>query len=75
MPRISQDEYGRRLERLEFAVAEADLDVFLVSSFDSIDDLTGAGFEPLERPFFLAAYPHGVQGPSLLVPRLDAEYK
>jgi Xaa-Pro dipeptidase len=74
MIQISQADYRNRLERLECAVAEADLEVFLVSSFDSIYYLTGAGFEPLERPFFLAVYPRGVQGPTLLVPRLDAEH-
>jgi len=74
MLRISQEEYRRRLERLEIAVAEADLEVFLVTSFDSIYYLTGKGFEPLERPFFLAVYPRGVRAPTLLVPKLDAEH-
>jgi Xaa-Pro dipeptidase len=74
MLRISQETYRNRLERLESAVAEAELEVFLVSSFDSIYYLTGAGFEPLERPFFMAVYPPGVRGPILLVPRLDAEH-
>ena len=59
MIRISQADYRSRLERLESAVAEAELEIFLVSSFDSIYYLTGAGFEPLERPFFLAVYPRG----------------
>ncbi len=74
MLRISVGEYRDRLERLESAVDEVGLDVFLVSSFDSIYYLTGAGFEPLERPFFLAVFPRGVRGPALLVPRLDAEH-
>jgi Xaa-Pro dipeptidase len=74
MLRISQEEYRRRLERLEIAVAEADLEVFLVTSFDSIYYLTGKGFEPLERPFFLAVSPRGVRAPTLLVPKLDAEH-
>src|SRR6516225_9953822 len=74
MLRISQDEYRCRLERLEAAVAEADVEVFLVTSFDSIYYLTGKGFEPLERPFFLAVYPRGVRAPTLLVPKLDAEH-
>jgi Xaa-Pro aminopeptidase len=71
---ISAGEYRTRLERLESAVEKAGLHVFLVSSFDSIYYLTGAGFEPLERPFFLAVFPRGVRGPALLVPRLDAEH-
>jgi Xaa-Pro dipeptidase len=74
MLRISQDEYRRRLEQLEAAVAEADLEVFLVTSFDSIYYLTGKGFEPLERPFFLAVSPRGVRAATLLVPKLDAEH-
>ena len=74
MPRISHETYRDRLGRLESAVAEAELEVFLVSSFDSIYYLTGAGFEPLERPFFMAVYSRGVQRPILLVPRLDAEH-
>jgi Xaa-Pro dipeptidase len=74
MIQISQEDYRNRLNRLESAVAEAELEVFLVSSFDSIYYLTGAGFEPLERPFFLAVYPRGVRGPTLLVPKLDAEH-
>jgi Xaa-Pro dipeptidase len=74
MIQISHADYRSRVERLESAVAEAELDIFLVSSFDSIYYLTGAGFEPLERPFFLAVHPHGVQRPTLLVPRLDAEH-
>lgn len=74
MIRISREEYRDRLVRLEAAVGEADLEIFLATSFDSIYYLTGAGYEPLERPFFLAVYPRGVRGPTLLVPRLDAEH-
>jgi Xaa-Pro dipeptidase len=74
MLRISRDEYRGRLERLESAVAQADIEVFLVTSFDSIYYLTGAGFEPLERPFFLTVYPRGVRAPTLLVPKLDAAH-
>ena len=74
MIRISQADYRSRLERLESAVVDAELEVFLVSSFDSIYYLTGAAFEPLERPFFLAIYPRGIQRPKLLVPRLDADH-
>jgi Xaa-Pro aminopeptidase len=59
MPRITDDEYRTRLERLQIEVAKAQLDLFLVTSIDSIYYLTGAGFEPLERPFFLAVHPSG----------------
>jgi Xaa-Pro dipeptidase len=74
MLRITDDEYRTRLERLQIEVAKEELDLFLVTSSDSIYYLTGAGFEPLERPFFLAVYPRGVQAPTLLVPKLDAEH-
>ncbi len=48
------------------------LDLFIVSAFDSIYDLTGAGFEPLVRPFFLLVRSHGAI--SLIVPTLDHEH-
>jgi len=47
-------------------------DLFIVSAFDSIYYLTGAGFEPLERPFFLLVRPEG--SPVLLVPKLDQRH-
>ncbi len=53
---------------------EAELDLFLVTSLDSIYYLTGAVFEPLERPFFLLIGPGEGRGPALLVPRLDGEH-
>src|SRR5262249_10609289 len=74
MPRIAEGEYQDRLERLRSEVAKEGLDRFLVTSFDSIYYLTGAGFEPLERPFFLIVSPPGTDGPALLVPRLEAEH-
>jgi Xaa-Pro dipeptidase len=46
--------------------------LFIVSSFESIYYLTGAGFEPLERPFFLLVRPE--RAPTLLVPKLDQEH-
>jgi Xaa-Pro dipeptidase len=72
MLRIMPDEYRRRIELLQGAVRIAGLDLFVVSAFDSIYYLTGAGFEPLERPFFLLIRPDGV--PTLLVPKLDHEH-
>jgi Xaa-Pro dipeptidase len=48
--------------------------LFLVSSFESIYYLTGAGFEPLERPFFLLVFPDQAKSPVLLVPKLDTEH-
>ena len=72
MLRISSDEYQHRLEALQASVHEAGLDLFIVSAFDSIYYLTGAGFEPLERPFFLLIRPQ--HAPILLVPKLDHEH-
>ena len=66
MLRISPDEYRTRLEALQAGVQEAGLDLFIVSALDSLYYLTGAGFEPLERPFFLLVRPR--ETPLLLVP-------
>ena len=74
MAGISDVEYRRRLARLGDSVAGAGLDLFVVSSFDSIYYLTGAGFEPLERPFFLLVSPGNRRPPALLVPKLDEEH-
>ncbi len=72
MWRISPDEYRTRLEALQAGVQEAGLDLFIVSALDSLYYLTGAGFEPLERPFFVLVRPR--QTPLLLVPKLDHEH-
>jgi Xaa-Pro dipeptidase len=72
MLRIETDEYQSRVEALQAAIRQTGLDLFIVSAFDSIYYLTGAGFEPLERPFFLLVRPHGAI--SLIVPKLDHEH-
>ena len=72
MLRISRDEYQRRMESLQANVSEAGLDLFIVTALDSIYYLTGAGIEPLERPFFLLIRPR--YAPVLLVPRLECEH-
>ena len=72
MLRIEPDEYRSRVEVLQAAIMQAGLDVFIVSAFDSIYYLTGAGFEPLERPFFLLVRPRGAM--TLIVPKLDHEH-
>ncbi len=71
-PKISPEEHGQRLQALQLRVKEKDLDAFIVSSFESIFYLTGAGFEPLERPFFLVVKPE--DAPVLLVPKLDQQH-
>jgi Xaa-Pro dipeptidase len=72
MLRITSDEYRTRLERLKSGVRNAELDLFIVSAFDNIFYLTGAGYEPLERPFFLIVRPDGE--PSLLTPLMDRDH-
>ena len=72
MLRITPDEYRARLDRLKTSVRDAELDLFVVTAFDSIFYLTGAGYEPLERPFFLFTWPDSE--PSLLTPRLDRDH-
>ena len=57
MLRIEPEEYRCRVGALQTAMIQAGLDLFIVSAFDSIYYLTGAGFEPLERPFFLLVPP------------------
>lgn len=68
------DEYRRRLDDLRRLVRDAGLDVFVVSAFDSIYYLTGTGFEPLERPFFLLVPADPDRPPVLLCPRLDRDH-
>ena len=67
--KITKGEFRARLDSLQELIAEAGLDLFIISSFDSIYYLCGRGFEPLERPFFLLVKPEGA--PVLLVPKLD----
>ena len=72
MLRITPDEYRTRLDRLKASVRSAELDLFIVSAFDSIFYLTGAGYEPLERPFFLIIQPD--REPLLLTPLMDRNH-
>ena len=71
-PKIPPQEYGKRLLALQREIKKQDLEAFVVSSLESIYYLTGAGFEPLERPFFLVVRAHG--RPKLLVPKLDEQH-
>ena len=72
MQGITVDEYRYRLDALVSSLAQADLDLFIVSASDSIYYLTGVGFEPFERPFFLLVRPK--DSPMLLVPKLEQEH-
>jgi len=71
-PSITSGEYASRMQSLQGAMRQLDVDVFVVSAFDSIFYLTGAGFEPLERPFFLLVFRD--RPAKLLVPLLDCEH-
>src|SRR4051794_35227220 len=72
MLRISPEEYRRRLRALQADVGQSALDIFVVSALESVYYLSGAGFEPLERPFFLLVRPD--RAPTLLVPGLEREH-
>lgn len=72
MPHIPVTEYAQRMRAVQTNVREAGFDLYLVSSFDNLYYLTGAGFEPLERPFFLLI--PAVGEPTLLVPLLDQSH-
>lgn len=67
---ISKSEYSERLKRLQEIMS--DLEVFIVTSRESIYYLTGAGFEPLERPFFLLVPKSGAA--TLITPMLDRDH-
>jgi Xaa-Pro aminopeptidase len=69
---IPRQEYLERMTRLRQRVAEVGLDVFVVSSEDSIYYLTGVSYKPLERPFFILVRP-GVAS-VLLVPALEQDH-
>jgi len=66
---IGRSEYLERMTRLQRKIAERGLDLFLVSSEESIFYLTGIPYKPLERPFFILVRP--TQPPVLLVPALE----
>lgn len=69
---ISPAEHLQRLGVLQSKVADHNFEMFIVTSLESIFYLTGASFEPLERPFFLLIEPQ--RPPTLLVPKLDHEH-
>ena len=69
---FQKQEYLDRMESLQRAVREHELDAFLVTTQDSIYYLTGVTYVPLERPFFILVRPD--QDPALLVPALDREH-
>ena len=67
------DKYRQdRVKHLQKYVSEQGLDAMLVTSKDAIFYLSGASYDPVERPFIIIIRPEGV--PSLVVPRLEYEH-
>lgn len=65
-------EFQRRADALAAAVRAAGLDHYVVTTGENIFYLTGATFEPLERPFFLVVAADGSR--SMLVPLLERDH-
>ena len=67
------DKYRQeRVKRLQEYIGEHGLDAMLVTSKDAIFYLSGASYDPVERPFFVIIRSEGA--PSLVVPRLEYEH-
>lgn len=65
-------EFSRRHHALVKAIRSAELDHFVATTTDNIFYLTGATFEPMERPFFLII---GVDGSRrMLVPAMERDH-
>ena len=62
----------KRVERLQKYIGEQGLDAMLITSKDAVFYLSGASYDPVERPFIIILRPEGV--PSLEVPRLEYEH-
>ena len=62
----------KRIERLQKYIGEQGLDAMLITSKDAVFYLSGASYDPVERPFIIILRPEGV--PSLVVPRLEYEH-
>ena len=62
----------KRVERLQKYLGEQGLDAMLITSKDAVFYLSGASYDPVERPFIIILRPEGV--PSLVVPRLEYEH-
>ena len=62
----------KRVERLQKYIGEQGLDAMLITSKDAVFYLSGASYDPVERPLIIILRPEGV--PSLVVPRLEYEH-
>ena len=61
-----------RINKMQKCMKDEGLDVFIVSTQDSIYYLSGASYVPIERPFIIFVRQEGA--PSLLVPQLELEH-
>lgn len=61
-----------RIAKLQRCMKDEALNVFVVSTQDSIFYLSGAAYVPVERPFFIVVWSEGA--PSLVVPQLELEH-
>lgn len=69
---LQTKEFARRHDALVRAICEGGLDYFVATTTDNIFYLTGATFEPLERPFFLIV---GMDGSRrIVVPALERDH-
>jgi Xaa-Pro dipeptidase len=71
-PPAQAADFQRRSDALAAAVAAAGLDHYVVGTGENIFYLTGATFEPLERPFFLVVGADGTR--RMLVPVLELDH-
>ncbi|MEA1962289.1 MAG: aminopeptidase P family N-terminal domain-containing protein [Bacillota bacterium] len=62
-------DYEKRMENLQKNIVAESLDAMLITSQESIYYLTGADYDPVERPFFIIAKKEGV--PMLVVPKME----
>lgn len=69
---VSANEFRERMSRLQQSVAAEGLDLFIVSSEESIYYLTGISYKPLERPFIILVRPGGE--PEMLVPVMERDH-
>lgn len=66
------EEFGRRHHAAVNAICDAGLDHFVATTTDNIFYLTGATFDPLERPFLLVIGADGSR--RMLVPALERDH-
>lgn len=65
-------DYDARLSKLQTYMKNNALDAFIISTQDSIFYLSGASYQPVERPFFIIVRPKGKY--DLIVPYLEYEH-